>query len=36
MNLPNTIKLIGAAPHDWLFPRCSAVCHHGGIINTKQ
>lgn len=29
MDLPDTIKLIDACPHDWLFPRCSAVCHHG-------
>jgi sterol 3beta-glucosyltransferase len=34
MDLPPTIKLIGAAPHDWLFPRCAAVCHHGGAGTT--
>jgi len=34
MNLPAEIKLIGAAPHDWLFPRCAAVCHHGGAGTT--
>eukprot|EP01112_Ceratiomyxa_fruticulosa_P019037 TRINITY_DN6167_c0_g1_i1.p1 TRINITY_DN6167_c0_g1~~TRINITY_DN6167_c0_g1_i1.p1 ORF type:complete len:704 (-),score=129.97 TRINITY_DN6167_c0_g1_i1:139-2250(-) len=30
MDLPPTIKLIGNAPHDWLFSQCAAVCHHGG------
>jgi sterol 3beta-glucosyltransferase len=34
MNLPAEIKLIGAAPHDWLFQRCAAVCHHGGAGTT--
>jgi UDP:flavonoid glycosyltransferase YjiC (YdhE family) len=24
------------APHDWLFPRCSGVIHHGGIGTTAQ
>jgi UDP:flavonoid glycosyltransferase YjiC (YdhE family) len=23
-----------AAPHDWLFPRCQAVIHHGGAGTT--
>ncbi|KAI4790548.1 UDP-Glycosyltransferase/glycogen phosphorylase [Aureobasidium sp. EXF-8845] len=22
--------MLGNVPHDWLFPRCSAVVHHGG------
>jgi len=34
MNLPDTIKRIDAVPHDWLFTRCSAVCHHGGAGTT--
>ena len=25
-----TIFSLESAPHDWLFPRCSAVVHHGG------
>lgn len=29
--LPN-IMFIDNCPHDWLFPRCSAVCHHGELI----
>jgi sterol 3beta-glucosyltransferase len=28
-NLPNVIT-IDSVPHTWLFPRCAAVCHHGG------
>jgi UDP:flavonoid glycosyltransferase YjiC (YdhE family) len=25
---------LDAAPHDWLFPRCSAIVHHGGAGTT--
>jgi UDP:flavonoid glycosyltransferase YjiC (YdhE family) len=25
------IFLISDAPHDWLFPRCCALVHHGGV-----
>jgi UDP:flavonoid glycosyltransferase YjiC (YdhE family) len=25
---------IGEAPHDWLFPRCAALVHHGGSGTT--
>src|SRR5262249_15744345 len=28
--LPPNVFVIGDTPHDWLFPRCRAVCHHGG------
>jgi UDP:flavonoid glycosyltransferase YjiC (YdhE family) len=31
---PATIHVIGDCPHDWLFPRCAAVCHHGGAGTT--
>jgi sterol 3beta-glucosyltransferase len=24
------VMVIESAPHEWLFPRCSAVVHHGG------
>jgi len=34
LELPPTIKVVGAVPHDWLFPHCSAVCHHGGAGTT--
>jgi sterol 3beta-glucosyltransferase len=29
-NLPEEVIAIDAVPHTWLFPRCAAVCHHGG------
>jgi UDP:flavonoid glycosyltransferase YjiC (YdhE family) len=28
--LPDNVLVIGETPHDWLFPRVSAVLHHGG------
>lgn len=28
--LLSNVFFVGNCPHDWLFPRCSAVCHHGG------
>ena len=31
---PPNVFLIGDCPHDWLFARCSAVCHHGGAGTT--
>jgi UDP:flavonoid glycosyltransferase YjiC (YdhE family) len=30
------IFFAGHVPHDWLFPRCAAVIHHGGIGTTAQ
>ncbi len=33
-NLPDTIFPIEVVPHDWLFPRVSAVVHHGGCGTT--
>ncbi len=32
--LPDTILSIQSIPHSWLFPRVSAVCHHGGAGTT--
>jgi sterol 3beta-glucosyltransferase len=32
--VPDTVQLIDAAPHDWLFPRVAAVVHHGGAGTT--
>ncbi|KAL8161762.1 hypothetical protein V2J09_013251 [Rumex salicifolius] len=29
-DLPENIFLLKNCPHDWLFPQCSAVVHHGG------
>jgi sterol 3beta-glucosyltransferase len=31
---PASVQPIGDTPHDWLFPRCRAVCHHGGAGTT--
>lgn len=33
-DLPPSIYLLKEAPHDWLFPRMSAVVHHGGAGTT--
>jgi len=29
-DLPATVHLVGATPHDWLFPRTAMAIHHGG------
>lgn len=31
---PDNIFMLENTPHDWLFPRCSAVVHHGGAGTT--
>jgi len=31
---PPNVYQISHAPHDWLFPRMSLVCHHGGAGTT--
>lgn len=31
---PPNVMLLGNCPHDWLFPRCAAVVHHGGAGTT--
>lgn len=31
---PDTIFCLAEAPHEWLFPRCVAVVHHGGSGTT--
>jgi len=33
-NMPDSIFMIDAIPHSWLFPRVSAVVHHGGASTT--
>jgi UDP:flavonoid glycosyltransferase YjiC (YdhE family) len=33
-NVPNSIFMIDSIPHSWLFPRVSAVVHHGGASTT--
>jgi len=32
--LPEDIFAIDAVPHDWLFPRCKVIIHHGGAGTT--
>lgn len=32
--IPDNIFLLENCPHDWLFPQCSAVVHHGGAGTT--
>jgi sterol 3beta-glucosyltransferase len=32
--LPEYVRLTGDTDHDWLFPRCRAVIHHGGTGTT--
>lgn len=32
--VPDNIFLLEDCPHDWLFPQCSAVVHHGGAGTT--
>jgi sterol 3beta-glucosyltransferase len=32
---PPNVYVIGDTPHDWLFARCRAVCHHGGAGTTS-
>lgn len=31
---PDGVLFLKSAPHDWLFPRCKAVIHHGGAGTT--
>lgn len=33
-NTPDNIYMLENTPHDWLFPRVSAVIHHGGAGST--
>lgn len=30
------LYVLDAVPHDWLFPRCSVVVHHGGAGTTHE
>ncbi len=34
-DLPPTIFMLGAIPHNWLFPQMAAVVHHGGVGTTS-
>ena len=31
---PDNVFMLGNVPHDWLFPKCRAVIHHGGAGTT--
>jgi sterol 3beta-glucosyltransferase len=33
-SIPKDVFILGNVPHDWLFPKVSAVCHHGGAGTT--
>ena len=33
-DVPDTVLLLDDCPHDWLFPQCCAVVHHGGAGTT--
>ncbi|ONK71017.1 uncharacterized protein A4U43_C04F3860 [Asparagus officinalis] len=33
-DIPADVYLIEDCPHDWLFPQCAAVVHHGGAGTT--
>ena len=34
LDLPENVLVLGAAPHDWLLPRCKTVIYHGGAGTT--
>ncbi|CAH7676336.1 expressed protein [Phakopsora pachyrhizi] len=34
ISLPDSVYVVQAIPHDWLFPQVDAVCHHGGAGTT--
>ncbi|KAG9011901.1 hypothetical protein FRB94_007337 [Tulasnella sp. JGI-2019a] len=33
-DVPENVFILGSTPHDWLFTKVSAVCHHGGAGTT--
>jgi UDP:flavonoid glycosyltransferase YjiC (YdhE family) len=36
MAVPDSVFVLDAAPHNWLFPRMAAVVHHGGAGTTAE
>lgn len=36
VDVPDNIYMLDSVPHDWLFPRVSAVVHHGGAGTTAM
>ncbi|XP_049369128.1 sterol 3-beta-glucosyltransferase UGT80B1 [Solanum verrucosum] len=35
-DIPEDVFLVAEYPHDWLFPQCAAVVHHGGAGTTAM
>lgn len=35
-DLPSNIIVVKTTPHSWLFPKMSAVCHHGGAGTSAE
>ncbi|TGZ77271.1 hypothetical protein EX30DRAFT_398682 [Ascodesmis nigricans] len=35
LQVPPNVFLLDNCPHDWLFPQCAAVVHHGGAGTTS-
>ncbi|MGB3292150.1 MAG: glycosyltransferase [Phormidesmis sp.] len=33
-DIPDSVYVLKSAPHNWLFPQCAAVVHHGGAGTT--
>lgn len=33
-SIPSNVFILGNVPHDWLFDKVAAVCHHGGAGTT--
>lgn len=36
LSAPDSVFVVEAAPHSWLFPRTAAVVHHGGAGTTAE
>jgi sterol 3beta-glucosyltransferase len=36
IKIPGSVFLLDAAPHSWLFPKMSAIVHHGGAGTTAE
>ena len=36
LSVPDSVFVVEAAPHGWLFPRMAAVVHHGGAGTTAE
>ena len=36
LDVPANVFVLDSAPHSWLFPRMSAVVHHGGAGTTAE